>query len=217
VGQPVVAGSPFNVAALIKLGYEVCVERGAGVFASFSDELYEKMGAQIVGTDEAWAADIVLCFDSPNDNHVALMKDGATLSARLNPWADKELPERYAKRGITALALDAVPRISRAQSLDVRSSMANVAGYRAVIEAANEFGRTFTGQVTAAGKTQPAKVYVIGVGVAGLAAIGISVRKYRPGVKAQTPKFRQEQYIRTLFHGLRCHAVEIVDIFFRLT
>ena len=153
VGQPVVAGSPFNVAALIKLGYEVCVERGAGVFASFSDELYEKMGAQIVGTDEAWAADIVLCFDSPNDNHVALMKDGATLIARLNPWADKELPERYAKRGITALAMDAVPRISRAQSLDVRSSMMNVAGYRAVIEAANEFGRTFTGQVTAAGKT----------------------------------------------------------------
>ena len=172
VGQPVVAGSPFNVAALIKLGYDVCVESGAGVFASFSDELYEKMGATIVGTDEAWASDIVLCFDSPNDNHIALMKDGATLIARLNPWADKDLPERYAKRGITALALDAVPRISRAQSLDVRSSMANVSGYRAVIEAASHLGRTFGGQVTAAGKVTPAKVYVIGVGVAGLAAIG---------------------------------------------
>ncbi len=173
-GQPVVAGSPLNVADLKRLGYDVCVESGAGVFASFSDDEYREAGAEIVGTEEAWGADIVLCFESPNEQHAKFIKEGATLIARLNPNVDKDLGERYAARNITALALDAVPRISRAQSLDVRSSMANVSGYRAVIEAAARLGRTFGGQVTAAGKVAPAKVYVIGVGVAGLAAIGVA-------------------------------------------
>lgn len=122
--------------------------------------------------EEAWGADIVVCLDTPPDAELALIKRGATLIARMNPGANKDIIGKFEEMGITALAMDMVPRLSRSQSLDVRSSMANVGGYRAVIEAANVFGRLFTGQVTAAGKMPPARVYVIGVGVAGLAAIG---------------------------------------------
>ena len=192
-GQALVAGSPDTVGKLIKLGYDVCVESGAGAGASYPDEQYEAAGALIVTGDEAWGADMVVCLDTPPDDKLALMRDGAVLIGRLSPWGNDELVEKFASRGMTALAMDAVPRISRAQSLDVRSSMMNVAGYRAVVEAAGEFGRTFTGQVTAAGKTQPAKVYVIGVGVAGLAAIGtagsmgaqVSATDVRPEVADQ--------------------------------
>ena len=192
-GQSLVAGTPDTVKKLIKLGYEVCVEAGAGAKASYFDDQYEAAGAAIVSKEEAWGADIVTCLDTPTDVELALLREGATLIARMNPWGNDELIERFHTMGITALAMDAVPRLSRAQSLDVRSSMMNVAGYRAVIEAANEFGRTFTGQVTAAGKTQPAKVYVIGVGVAGLSAIGtagsmgaqVSATDVRPEVADQ--------------------------------
>lgn len=173
-GQTLVAVSPDGAGKMIKLGYDVSVEAGAGEKATFFDEQYEQVGASVVSKGEAWGADVVVCLDAPSADELALMKDGATLIARLNPWGNADLLGEFQKRNMTALAMDAVPRISRAQSLDVRSSMMNVAGYRAVIEAANEFGRTFTGQVTAAGKTQPAKVYVIGVGVAGLAAIGVA-------------------------------------------
>ena len=192
-GQALVASSPDTVKKLIKLGYDVCVEAGAGAGASYPDEQYEASGATIVAGDEAWEADIVVCLDTPPDDKLAKLKSGSTLIARLNPWGNDDLIAKFQELGITALAMDAVPRISRAQSLDVRSSMMNVAGYRAVIEAANEFGRTFTGQVTAAGKTKPAKVYVIGVGVAGLAAIGtagsmgaeVSATDVRPEVADQ--------------------------------
>ena len=192
-GQALVAGSPDTVKKLIKLGYEVCVEAGAGAGAAYPDDQYEAAGASIVSKEEAWGADMVTCLDTPPDAELALMKDGATLIGRLSPWGSDELIQKFQSRGFTALAMDAVPRLSRAQSLDVRSSMMNVAGYRAVVEAANEFGRTFTGQVTAAGKTQPAKVYVIGVGVAGLAAIGtagsmgaqVSATDVRPEVADQ--------------------------------
>ena len=192
-GQTLVASSPDTVGKLIKLGYEVCVEAGAGVRANYFDDQYETAGAQIVSKEEAWGADIVTCLDTPTDVELALLKRGAVLVARMSPWGNDELINKFHDMGITALAMDAVPRISRAQSLDVRSSMMNVGGYRAVIEAANEFGRTFTGQVTAAGKTQPAKVYVIGVGVAGLAAIGqagamgaqVSATDVRPEVADQ--------------------------------
>ena len=191
--QTLVAASPDTVGKLIKLGYDVCVESGAGVKASYFDDAYEAAGAAIVSKEEVWASDIVTCLDTPTDAELSLMKSGATLIARLSPWGNDELINKFHEMGITALAMDAVPRISRAQSLDVRSSMMNVAGYRAVIEAANEFGRTFTGQVTAAGKTQPAKIYVIGVGVAGLAAIGtagsmgaqVSATDVRPEVADQ--------------------------------
>lgn len=171
-GQTLVAASPDIVGKLIKLGYRVCVEEGAGVLASFDDAQYRAAGAEIVDKVAAWGADIVACLDTPPDEELALIKRGATLLARMNPQANPQHIEEFEKRGITALALDMVPRISRAQALDVRSSMMNVAGNRAVIEAANRFGRLFAGQVTAAGKVPPAKVYVIGVGVAGLAAIG---------------------------------------------
>ena len=191
--QTLVAASPDTVGKLIKLGYDVCVESGAGVSASYFDDAYEAAGASILPHEDVWSSDIVTCLDTPTDAELSLMKPGSTLIARMSPWGNDELINKVHDMGITALAIDAVPRISRAQSLDVRSSMMNVAGYRAVIEAANEFGRTFTGQVTAAGKTQPAKVYVIGVGVAGLAAIGtagsmgaqVSATDVRPEVADQ--------------------------------
>src|SRR5690606_38301234 len=140
--------------------------------ASFADSAFVEAGAGVVDTATAWGSDIVLKINPPTDDEIALLKDGATLVALLSPALRPELVEALSTRGITALALDAVPRISRAQSMDVLSSMANIAGYRAVVEAAHEFGRFFTGQVTAAGKVPPAKVLVAGAGVAGLAAIG---------------------------------------------
>lgn len=191
--QPLVAGSPDTVTKLMKLGYEVVVERGAGVRASFFDDAYVEAGAMMVGAEEAWGSDIVLCLDTPPDAELAMIKRGATLISRMNPGAHPEDIEKFEQMGITALAMDMVPRISRAQSLDVRSSMQNIAGYRAVIEAADNYGRLFTGQVTAAGKMPPAKLYVIGVGVAGLAAIGaansmgavVSATDVRPEVADQ--------------------------------
>ncbi len=170
--EPLVAGTPDTVAKLMRLGYRVRVEKGAGTQASYTDDQYARAGATICDSEQAWNADIVLCLDMPPDEQLSLMKRGAALMARMNPYTEKDLPRKMSERGITALAMNMVPRISRAQSMDVRSSMMNVAGYRAVIEAANAFGHTFTGQVTAAGKVPPAKVYVIGVGVAGLSAIG---------------------------------------------
>ncbi|WP_066285450.1 Re/Si-specific NAD(P)(+) transhydrogenase subunit alpha [Arthrobacter sp. B6] len=167
-----VAATPTTVKQLLGLGYEVVVEKGAGESASFRDEAYAEAGAVIVGADEAWGSEVVLRVNPPTEDEIARLAEGATLIGSLSPGLRPELVEALAARPITALALDAVPRISRAQSMDVLSSMANIAGYRAVIEAAHEFGRFFTGQVTAAGKVPPAKVLVAGAGVAGLAAIG---------------------------------------------
>lgn len=167
-----VAATPVTVKQLLGLGYEVVVEKGAGESASFRDEAYAEAGALIVGADEAWGSEVVLRVNPPTEDEMARLTEGATLIGSLSPGLRPELVEALASRPVTALALDAVPRISRAQSMDVLSSMANIAGYRAVIEAAHEFGRFFTGQVTAAGKVPPAKVLVAGAGVAGLAAIG---------------------------------------------
>jgi len=167
-----VAATPATVKQLLGLGYVVVVEKGAGESASFRNEEYAAAGARIVGADDAWGSDVVLKINPPAENEINRLADGATLIGTLSPGLRPELVEALAARPITALALDAVPRISRAQSMDVLSSMANIAGYRAVIEAAHEFGRFFTGQVTAAGKVPPAKVLVAGAGVAGLAAIG---------------------------------------------
>ena len=167
-----VAATPVTVKQLLGLGYEVVVEKGAGEAASFRDDAYAEAGALIVGADEAWGSEVVLRINPPAEVEIARLAEGATLIGSLSPGLRPELVEALAARPITALALDAVPRISRAQSMDVLSSMANIAGYRAVIEAAHEFGRFFTGQVTAAGKVPPAKVLVAGAGVAGLAAIG---------------------------------------------
>lgn len=170
--QTLVAATPDTVKKLSKLGYEVLVEQGAGEKAAYLDEQYLAAGAQIVDTQAAWQADIVTVLDTPPANYLDLIRPGALLIARMAPARHPETVDALVERGITGFAMDTVPRISRAQSMDVLSSMSNVSGYRAVIEAAESFGRLFTGQVTAAGKIPPATVYVIGVGVAGLAAIG---------------------------------------------
>jgi H+-translocating NAD(P) transhydrogenase subunit alpha len=179
-GERRAAATPETIARLIKLGFEVSVERDAGAGASFADEDYAKAGASVVDDTRAlWAeADILLKVQPPEMHptlgvHEAeLLREGATLVSFLWPAKNKELVERMAARKVTAIAIDQVPRITRAQKMDALSSMANIAGYRAVIEAASYYGRFFTGQMTAAGRVPPAKVLVIGAGVSGLAAIG---------------------------------------------
>ena len=170
IGDTRVAATPKTVAQLRKLGYHVFVESGAGLGASFSDDAYREVGAVIV--DNAWNRDIVLAVGAPSDAQLLDMRPGATLISFLAPRQDPSLTRRIAAQGINALSMDMVPRTSRAQALDALSSLANISGYRAVVEAAHAFGRFFTGQVTAAGKVPPATVFVIGTGVAGLAAIG---------------------------------------------
>ena len=171
-GETRVAATPRTVEQLRALGYEVIIEADAGALSSFADEAYIAAGATIGAPDEVWAADIVLKVNAPDALEIEGLHEGITLVSLLSPGLNPELVETLSAKPVTALAMDAVPRISRAQSLDVLSSMANIAGYRAVIEAAHRFGRFFTGQVTAAGKVPPAKVLVAGAGVAGLAAIG---------------------------------------------
>jgi NAD(P) transhydrogenase subunit alpha len=168
-GETRVAATPNTVEQLVKLGYEVAVESAAGALSSFTDAAYREAGAAI---GDPFEAEIVFAINPPPGEQLDRLRPHATLISWLSPMLDPELVTDLARRPITALALDAVPRISRAQSMDVLSSMANIAGYRAVVEAANEFGRFFTGQVTAAGKVPPAKVLIAGAGVAGLAAIG---------------------------------------------
>src|SRR5512144_506799 len=169
-----VATVPEVVDKLIKQGFRVAVEAGAGDAAQISDDAYRAAGAEIV-SDRArlWAmADIVFKVRAPDREEVAMLREGAMLVSFIWPAQNPELLKDLAARKATVLAMDSVPRISRAQKLDALSSMANIAGYRAVIEAAHQFGRFFTGSITAAGKVPPAKVFVIGAGVAGLAAIG---------------------------------------------
>ncbi|MDR7313110.1 NAD(P) transhydrogenase subunit alpha [Nocardioides luteus] len=166
------AATPATVKQLTGLGYDVVIEGGAGEASSFTDEAYAEAGARIGTAAEAWGADLVFRVNAPSIGEVELLKSGATLVAPLAPAQSGELLDALAARKVDAFAMDAVPRISRAQSMDILSSQANIAGYRAVVEAAHHFGRFFTGQVTAAGKVPPAKVLVAGAGVAGLAAIG---------------------------------------------
>jgi len=173
-GEKRVASAPEIVEKLVKIGFKVAVESGAGNAANFSDDAYRNAGADIV--DQAaslWAtSDLIFKVRSPNADEVKLLKEGGTLISFIWPAQNPELLQQLAAKKATVLAMDSVPRISRAQKMDALSSMANIGGYRAVIEAAHEFGRFFTGQITAAGKVPPAKVFVIGAGVAGLAAIG---------------------------------------------
>src|SRR3990172_2565082 len=173
-GEKRVATVPEVVEKLIKLGFSVAVESGAGDAANFSDDTYRAAGAEVIDTAaRLWAsADIVFKVRGPTTEEIGLMREGSTLVSFLWPAQNPELMQQLAARKATVLAMDSVPRISRAQKLDALSSMANIAGYRAVIEAAHQFGRFFTGQITAAGKVPPAKVFIIGAGVAGLAAIG---------------------------------------------
>lgn len=193
-GEKRVATTPDVATQLIKLGFDVAVESNAGAAANYSDESYEAAGCSVATVDEIWNnSDIILKVRGPDDDEVARLKSGQTLISFLWPAQNPDLLQQLTKRGVTAMAMDSIPRISRAQKVDALSSMANIAGYRAVVEAAQHFGRFFTGQITAAGKVMPAKVLVIGAGVAGLAAIGAAksmgaiVRSFdtRPEVKEQ--------------------------------
>lgn len=171
-GETRVAATPVTVKQLLKLGFEVAVESGAGEAASFADSAYVEAGAKIVTSTQVWDSPLIYKVNAPSDAEIAKIKEGTTLVSYLWPAQNPDLVKKLSEKKITVLAMDMVPRISRAQSMDALSSMANISGYRAVIEAAHNFGRFFTGQITAAGKVPPAKVLVIGAGVAGLAAIG---------------------------------------------
>ena len=200
-GEMRVATSPDVASQLQKLGFTVAIEAGAGRTANFEDAAYRQAGVTVVGDAAGvWSSsDIILKVRAPerhpalNVDEVDLLRPGQMLIAFLWPAQNPDLLKRLAGKGVTALAMDSVPRISRAQKMDALSSMANIAGYRAVIEAAEHFGRFFTGQITAAGRIPPAKVLVIGAGVAGLSAIGTAkglgaiVRAFdtRPEVKDQ--------------------------------
>jgi NAD(P) transhydrogenase subunit alpha len=205
-GETRVAATPKTVEQLRGLGYEVAVESGAGVASDFSDESYSEAGAQIRPAVDVWHSDIVFKVNAPTTDEIGKLGEGTTLIALLSPALNPELVEELAKHPITAMAMDAVPRISRAQSLDVLSSMANIAGYRAVIEAAHVFGRFFTGQITAAGKVPPAKVLVAGAGVAGLAAIG-AASSLGAIVRATDPRPEVAEQVRSL--GGHFLAVEV--------
>ncbi|WP_457093273.1 Re/Si-specific NAD(P)(+) transhydrogenase subunit alpha [Microvirga sp. P5_D2] len=173
-GEARVALTPDSAQGLLKLGYKCLVETGAGNAAGFSDEAYRAAGVTVVDSARALfaQADVVAKVRPPESTEVELLRPAQTLISFFYPAQNKDLLEQARERGATVIAMDMVPRISRAQKMDALSSMANIAGYRAVIEAGNHFGRFFTGQVTAAGKVPPAKVLVVGAGVAGLAAIG---------------------------------------------
>ncbi len=210
LGERRVAATPETTKRLLKLGFDVIVERGAGELASFQDADYEAAGATLSDDPaEVWASDVVLKVRPPEPlpsssgegrHEVDLLREGGLLISFVWPAKNPELLARLVSRKATVLAMDLIPRISRAQKMDALSSMANIAGYRAVIEAASFFGRFFTGQMTAAGKVPPAKVLVIGGGVAGLAAIGAArslgaiVRAFdtRPGVKEQVESLGAE-------------------------
>ena len=201
-GEQRVATTPDVASQLIKLGYSVAVEAGAGAAAKFPDSDYEAAGCEVLASaDEVWKqSDIIMKVRAPEQGEESKLRSDQTLISLVMPGQNPELLETLTKSGGTALAMDMVPRISRAQKMDVLSSMANIAGYRAVVEAAQHFGRFFTGQITAAGRIPPAKVLVIGAGVAGLSAIGAAksmgaiVRSFdtRPEVKEQVESMDAE-------------------------
>ena len=169
-----VGATPKTVKRLKKQGFDVIIESGAGLLANYADSTYTDAGAEILPSAKAVyeQADIILKVQAVKDSEIDLMKKDQVMLSYLQPGQNAELLEKLANKGVNAVAMDAIPRISRAQKMDVLSSMANIAGYRSVVEAANHYGRFLNGQITAAGKVDPAKVLVIGAGVAGLAAIG---------------------------------------------
>ena len=201
-GEERVATTPDVATQLMKLGFDVSVESGAGKGSNFSDSAYSEVGCEVVdSTGELWSkSDIVLKVRAPEGDEPSRLRSNQTLISFLWPAQNPELLKQLTETGGTVMAMDSVPRISRAQKVDALSSMANIAGYRAVIEAAQHFGRFFTGQITAAGKVPPAKILVIGAGVAGLAAIGAAksmgaiVRSFdtRPEVKEQVESMDAE-------------------------
>jgi len=200
-GEKRVATTPDVSSQLIKMGFDVAVESNAGAAANYSDASYVAAGCSIASADEIWRdSDIILKVRGPSDAEAASLHANQTLISFLWPAQNPEMLQKLTELGVTAIAMDSIPRISRAQKMDALSSMANIAGYRSVVEAAQHFGRFFTGQITAAGKVPPAKVLVIGAGVAGLAAIGAAksmgaiVRSFdtRPEVKEQIESMNAE-------------------------
>ncbi|MFY8146784.1 MAG: NAD(P)(+) transhydrogenase (Re/Si-specific) subunit alpha, partial [Rhodobacter sp.] len=173
-GEARVALTPESALQLQKLGHACLIESGAGAKAGFSDAAYAAAGVTVVPDAQSvfTLADVIVKVRGPEPSEAQMLRDGQTLISFFWPAQNADLLDQVKNRGATAIAMDMVPRISRAQKMDALSSMANIAGYRAVIEAGNNFGRFFTGQVTAAGKVPPARVLVVGAGVAGLAAIG---------------------------------------------
>ena len=204
VGEKRVATTPDVAKQLIKLGFEVAIEAGAGSAAHYSDASYVEAGVAVVkNSHDIWTeSDIILKVRAPelNKGEIDLLHEKQILITFLWPAQNPDLLQKLAEKKVTALAMDSIPRISRAQKMDALSSMANIAGYRAIVEAAQHFGRFFTGQITAAGKIPPAKVMVIGAGVAGLSAIGAAksmgaiVRAFdtRPEVKEQVESMNAE-------------------------
>ena len=198
-----VAATPATVQELVKLGFSIKVERGAGCAANYLDSAYVEAGAELASAEEAWRADIVLKVRAPIPSTVAgkheldLMRPNTCLVCFIWPAQSKQLLERLAGAQVSALAMDQVPRITRAQKLDALSSMAGIAGYRATVEAAYHFGRFFTGQITAAGRILPPKVLVIGAGVAGLAAIA-GVRRLGAVVRAFDTRAAVKEEVQSL-------------------
>ncbi len=194
-GEKRVATTPEVAGWLQKLGYTVAIEAGAGEKARYSDQAYRDAGVEVISdANELWSSsDIIFKVRAPEPEEIDFLGAGKTLISFLWPAQNEDLLKKLASTGANVLAMDSVPRISRAQKMDALSSMANIAGYRGIVEASHQFGRFFTGQITAAGKVPPAKVLVIGAGVAGLAAIGAAnslgaiVRSFdtRPEVKEQ--------------------------------
>ena len=192
-GENRVASAPTAVVALRKLGFEVQVQKGCGTKASFTDEEFVDAGATVVTKKNVWLSDIIFKVNPPTMGEIDAMKEGSYLISFIAPAQNADILVALKDKNITTLAMEMVPRMTRSQSMDALSSMANIAGYRAVIEATHQFGRFLTGQITAAGKMPPAKVMIIGAGVAGLAAIGTAsslgaiVRAFdtRPEVKEQ--------------------------------
>ncbi len=205
-----VAATPKTVLRLKKQGFDVFIEKDAGLRSNFSNAEFTESGAQILeSAKEVYAtADIVLKVQAPNNKEIEMMHEGQVLISYLWPAQNPELLKKLSQKGVNAIAMDAIPRISRAQKMDVLSSMANIAGYRAVIESANYFGRFLNGQITAAGKVDPAKVLVIGAGVAGLAAIG-TANSLGAIVRAFDTRMEVEEQIQSM--GAQFLKVEIEE------
>ena len=212
-GERRVATTPDVASQLMKLGFSVSIEKDAGVAASYSDAAYEAAGCNVVATsEELWAdADIILKVRAPETVEAVLLDENKTLISFLWPAQNPELLKQLTGSGATVMAMDSVPRISRSQKMDALSSMANIGGYRAVVEAAQHFGRFFTGQITAAGKVPPAKVMVIGAGVAGLAAIGAAKSM---GAIVRAFDTRPEVIHRSCDASLQRLGTDHIDLFY---
>jgi NAD(P) transhydrogenase subunit alpha len=171
VGETRVAATPDSAKRLVKAGFGICVEEGAGFLAGFHDDDYRSVGANLVSASDAWAANIVAKIAPPTSDETSLLKSGSMLVSLLEPFRNDALLQHFAEKQVDALALEAIPRTSRAQSMDVLSSQAGIAGYRAVLEATHHYGRFFPMMMTSAGSAKATKLTVLGVGVAGLQAI----------------------------------------------